>query len=220
MSLSVQNISKTFQGPDGSSIHVLKSMSFSIREGEIVAIRGESGSGKSTLLSLLGGLDRPDSGSIFLGGVDFAKLSEDDLTRMRGASVGIVFQQFHLIPHFTAQENVSLPLELLGIENPMGVAADWLNRVRMGHRLGSLPGKLSGGECQRVAIARALAIKPKILLADEPSGSLDSKTGSEVLQLMFEVLRENKTTSIIVTHSEELARQCDREVVVVQGRVQ
>lgn len=220
MSLSVENISKTFQGPDGSPIQVLKSMSFSIQEGEIVAIRGESGSGKSTLLSLLGGLDRPDSGSIRLEGVDFATLNEDDLTRLRGARVGIVFQQFHLIPHFTAQENVSLPLELLGIENSMSVAAAWLSRVGMGHRLGSLPGKLSGGECQRVAIARALAIKPKILLADEPSGSLDSKTGKEVLQVMFEVLRENQTTAIIVTHSEELARQCDREIVVVQGRIQ
>lgn len=220
MSLEVRDISKAFRGPDGSQIQVLKKMSFSVRDGEVVAVRGESGSGKSTLLSLLGGLDRPDEGQILLSGKSLVGLGEDELTRMRGAQIGIVFQQFHLIPHFTAVENVALPLELAGISHPMKVAADWLDRVRMGHRLHSLPGKLSGGECQRVAIARALSIRPRLLLADEPSGSLDSKTGQEVLKLMFEVLREHKTTAIIVTHSEDLARLCDREILVVEGRIQ
>ncbi len=219
MSLEVRDISKTFRGPDGSQVQVLKKMSFSIGDGEIVAVRGESGSGKSTLLSLLGGLDRPDEGQIFLGGKSLAGLSEDELTQIRGAQIGIVFQQFHLIPHFTAAENVALPLELAGVAQPMKRATDWLERVRMGHRLSSLPGKLSGGECQRVAIARALAIGPRLLLADEPSGSLDSKTGHEVVKLMFEVLREQKTTAVIVTHSEDLARLCDREILVAEGRI-
>ncbi|GIL17581.1 MAG: ABC transporter ATP-binding protein [Oligoflexia bacterium] len=216
MSLIIDNLRKVYQQGD-QQIEVLKGVQAEIQEGEIVAIVGQSGSGKSTLLGLLSGLDRATSGMIKIQNTDFNQLSEKQMTEFRAKNIGIVFQQFHLLPHLTALENVMVPLEILGFQNPEAEAKKMLDAVGLSHRYDHLPAKLSGGECQRVAIARALVTQPKILLADEPSGNLDDETGEKVMSVFFDVVRKYKITTILVTHNDDLARRCHRQLVLKQG---
>lgn len=216
MSIELKEIKKSFLQA-GHVIHVLRGLNAVIATGESVAIVGQSGSGKSTLLTLLAGLDRADSGQLLVEGQDLGLLDENAMTKFRARHIGIVFQQFHLMSHLTALENVSLPLEILGESNVEGKAKEMLEMMGLGHRLDHLPSKLSGGECQRVAIARALVVKPKVLLADEPSGNLDVETGSKVMDVFFDVVKKTNTTTILVTHSESLAKKCDRTLVLRNG---
>ncbi len=216
MSLKLQNVIKTYQQGE-SEIQVLRGLSTEIKNSEIVAIIGQSGSGKSTLLSLLAGLDRPSSGQIYVAGQEISSLSEQEMTAFRGRKIGIVFQQFHLLPHLTAMENVMLPLEIWEEANREARAQKVLEQMGLGHRLHHFPSQMSGGECQRVAIARALVVNPEILLADEPSGNLDTQTGRKVMDVFFDVVRANRVTTVLVTHSEALARSCDRQLVLENG---
>lgn len=208
MSLQVRNLKKSFlQG--GSKIDVLKGLNLNVAQGSIVAILGQSGSGKSTFLGLLSGLDDPDEGQIEIAGQDLSRMTPEQRSLFRGQKIGIVFQQFHLIPHLTALENVSLPLEIQGRKEAAGRARSMLESLGLGHRLNHPPGQLSGGECQRVAIARALVNEPSLLLADEPSGNLDMETGDKVMQVFFEQVRRTGITTVLVTHNPELASRCD-----------
>lgn len=218
MSLSLTNIGKTYHQGD-VEIPVLKDLNLNIVTGEIVSIVGQSGSGKSTLLSILAGLERADSGSILIDGINITPMNERELTVFRAKNISIVFQQYHLIAHLTALENVMLALEILKVSNPKALAEEALNDLGMGHRLHHFPSQLSGGECQRVAIARALVVKPKLLLADEPSGNLDIHTGDKVMEVFFSVVRRQKITTILVTHSLTLAQKCDRVLNLEEGQL-
>lgn len=219
MSLCLQNIHKSYsQGT--SEIQVLKGLTVEVQSGEIVAVVGQSGSGKSTLLSLLAGLDRPQVGQIVIRGQDIVGLDEQQMTSFRAKNIGIVFQHFHLMPHLTALENVMLPLEILKEDRIEERAREILGLMGLGHREEHFPSQLSGGESQRVAIARALVVQPQFLLADEPSGSLDSETGEKVMDVFFDVVRQKKMTTMLVTHSESLARRCDRILTLKNGLLQ
>ncbi|HVY05385.1 MAG TPA: ABC transporter ATP-binding protein [Burkholderiales bacterium] len=202
-----------------SSLTILDDVTLEIGQGEAVAIVGASGSGKTTLLALLAGLDTPTSGRVHLDGEDLFALDEDGRARVRRERVGFVFQSFQLLPAFTALENVMLPLELAGNARARERAAGWLARVGLEARLSHYPRQLSGGEQQRVAIARAFAADPKLLLADEPTGNLDSATGEEIVALMFELNSVAGTTLLLVTHDERLAGRCARRVRLASGRV-
>lgn len=218
MILDVQNLNKAYsQGT--KSLEIINDLNLSLEKGKTLAILGQSGSGKSTLLSLLSGLDQPDSGKIVLDGLNLGSLGESELTDLRAKKIGIVFQNFHLLPHLSALENVALSLEILKIDNPFEVAKSWLSRVGLGDREDHFPDQLSGGEKQRVAIARALAISPDLILADEPSGSLDEETGDKVMELIFGLVREENSTLILVTHNKELAKNCERTVQLVGGKL-
>ncbi len=214
--IEVQNLHKSFKTKQ-SSLEILKGLNFSIEKGKIVAITGHSGSGKSTLLGLLSGLDKPDTGKILYNQKDIFSMSFNEQNLFRAQNISLIFQNYYLIPHLTALENVMLPLQILKLSNPNEEAKSLLNEVGLGHRLDHYPGELSGGECQRVAIARGLITKPIVLLADEPTGSLDSETGDKVMNLYFELVRKHNLTSIIVTHNEELAAKCDQELKLYQG---
>ncbi len=217
--LEVNDITKTYpQGAD-SKIEVLRGVTFTASPQETVSIVGASGGGKSTLLSLLSGVDRPTSGTVKVLGRDLASLTDDQLTSFRGREYGIVFQQFHLISHLTALENVMLPLEINATDKAQEKAQDYLREVGLIDRMNHMPSQLSGGETQRVAIARALAIQPKIILADEPSGNLDIRTGQKVMDLLFELIEKHKSTLVLVTHSEELAMRCQRRLVLENGKL-
>lgn len=215
--LNITGLSKSFVQGD-RSINVLKDLSMELHPGETLAILGQSGSGKSTLLSLLAGIDRPDQGDMFLEGIKLNELSENDLTQLRSKKIGIIFQQFHLLPHLSALENVSLPLEILRKEGP-GKAESALKDVGLEHRMDHFPNQLSGGEKQRVAIARSMVIEPDLLLADEPSGSLDEGTGDQVMELIFNLVRKKGKSLILVTHNKQLALQCDRTLVLEGGKL-
>ena len=216
MKISIKKIKKNYlQGKN--IIKVLDDLSLEINSGEIVALLGKSGSGKSTLLSLLAGLDKPDQGAIFFDEKNLTKFSEDALCEWRAKNLGIVFQQFNLLPHLTALENVLLPLEINGQEDK-DKALNWLRAVGLEDRVDHFPSMLSGGEQQRVAIARALVFEPPFLLADEPTGNLDSETGKKVIDILISIVREMKATMIIVTHDEELALKADRTVLLVDGK--
>ncbi len=217
--IEVQNLHKSFKTKQ-SSIEILKGLNFSIEKGKIVAITGHSGSGKSTLLGLLSGLDKPDNGKILYNQKDIFSMSFNEQNLFRAQNISLIFQNYYLIPHLTALENVVLPLQILKLSNPNEEAKSLLNEVGLGHRLDHYPGELSGGECQRVAIARGLITKPIVLLADEPTGSLDSETGDKVMSLYFDLVRKHNLTSIIVTHNEELAAKCDQELKLYQGVIQ
>ena len=218
MAIEVSGLGKEVQSGDGQ-LAILHEISFAVAEGEAVAIVGASGSGKSTLLGLLAGLDLPTSGSVHLAGHDLAALDEDARAELRGRVLGFVFQSFHLLPALTALENVMLPLELLGLPAARETAGAMLARVGLSHRLGHYPKHLSGGEQQRVALARAFAVKPKLLLADEPTGNLDAATGDQIIDLMFEMNREAGTTLMLVTHDEALAKRCGRVLRLAGGRL-
>lgn len=198
---------------------ILHDINLQIASGEAVAIIGASGSGKSTLLGLLAGLDLPTSGKVHLDSVDIFALDEDERAALRGKVMGFVFQSFQLLPALTALENVMLPLELARIPDAEAPAKRLLERVGLGQRLDHYPKQLSGGEQQRVAIARAFATNPRLLLADEPTGNLDSATGTQIIELMFELNREHGTTLVLVTHDEALSRRCSRQIRLVDGRL-
>ena len=204
----------------GEPLTILHDNSFSVATGETVAILGASGSGKSTLLALLAGLDLPSSGTVTLVGENLVHLDEDERAVLRGRVLGFVFQSFQLLPSLSAVENVMLPLELAGTPNAGVEAEHWLERVGMSHRLRHYPKHLSGGEQQRVALARAFAPKPKLVLADEPTGNLDAATGHQIVELMFAINAESGTTLILVTHDEEIAARCGRRLHMNAGRIE
>src|SRR5688572_15593441 len=203
-----------------AELTILAGVSFEIRMGESVAIVGVSGSGKSTLLGLLAGLDTPSAGSVRIDGHDLFALDEDGRAALRGRMVGFVFQSFQLLPAMTALENVMLPLELAGAAGAEADARAMLARVGLADRVNHYPKQLSGGEQQRVAIARAFVSRPKLLLADEPTGNLDAGTGGQVIDLLFGLNRESGTTLLLVTHDEALTRRCDRTLRLSAGRLQ
>ena len=213
-------VGKTVQTSDGP-LAILQDIHFAIQAGESVAIVGASGSGKSTLLGLMAGLDQATSGSIDLMAQDLGRLDEDGRAKLRGQFVGFVFQSFQLVPHLNALENVMLPLEIRGVPLTQAreLAADCLARVGLSQRLMHYPKTLSGGEQQRVALARACVSKPAILFADEPTGSLDEASGSKVIELLFELNRENGSTLILVTHDPQLAQRCSRQLILQGGRL-
>ena len=198
---------------------ILHDISFDLAERESVAIVGASGSGKSTLLSILAGLDVPSSGTVTVAGTELFSLDEDARAALRARQMGFVFQSFQLLSHLTALENVMLPLELMGRHDARQAATEMLQRVGLGERLGHYPRVLSGGEQQRVALARAFVVKPAVLLADEPTGSLDFATGEKVMELMFAMNREAGTTLVLVTHDREIASRCDRPLRIEAGRL-
>jgi putative ABC transport system ATP-binding protein len=201
-------------------VEILKGIDLTIPRGQFAAIMGPSGSGKSTLLGLLAGLDTPTSGQVILDGEDITNLGEDDMALLRGRKIGFVFQSYHLISTLTAEENVLLPMELAGAEaGGRERARELLERVGLGGRSDHYPVQLSGGEQQRVALARAFALRPPILLADEPTGNLDSATGSAVLELLLALNREQGTTMVLVTHEQSLAESADRRIVLRDGLV-
>jgi len=216
--LTAEKVGKQVSSPEGN-LTILSDVSFSIQAGESVAVVGASGAGKSTLLALLAGLDLPTEGSIWLNGADLTKLDEDGRAAIRAANVGFVFQSFHLVPSLNALENVMLPLELAGVDDPRKSAVDILREVGLAERGRHYPSQLSGGEKQRVAIARAFATEPAVLFADEPTGNLDSRTGDVVMQLMFDLNRNSSTTLILVTHDKSIAERCEREITLESGRL-
>jgi putative ABC transport system ATP-binding protein len=207
-------------GRGAARVHILKGISLAIAPGEAVGLVGPSGSGKSTLLMTMAGLERPDAGAIVIDGEPLDPMDEDALARFRGARIGIVFQSFHLIPTMTALENVAAPLELAGARDAMDRAARELAAVGLADRAAHYPAQLSGGEQQRVALARALAPQPAILIADEPTGNLDTDTGREIVHLIFRLRSERGATLVLVTHDSELAALCDRTIHLRSGEIE
>ncbi len=200
-------------------VAVLRGLNLRVESGETVAVVGPSGSGKSTMMMIAAGLERPTTGRVVVAGTDFAGLSEDGLARFRRDTMGIVFQNFHLVQTMTALENVAVPLELAGRRDAFKRAAAGLDAVGLGHRLGHYPGQLSGGEQQRVAIARAFVGQPRLLLADEPTGNLDGETGRQVMELVFALAAEHAATLVLITHDLGISRRCAREVRLADGRI-
>lgn len=217
--VEAHDIGKVVTTAEGE-LTILHRISLTVTEGQSLAITGPSGSGKSTLLGILAGLDLPSSGDVHLCGESLTQLDEEGRARVRARSVGFVFQSFQLLPGLTALENVMLPLELHGLRDARVQAKDYLARVGLSERLTHYPQQLSGGEQQRVAIARAFASQPKVLFADEPTGNLDIHTGAKVIDLLFELNREQGTTLILITHEERLARRCGRRVHLVAGALE
>lgn len=217
--VTCRQVNKTVKSTEGP-ISILENIDLEVNAAETIAIVGQSGSGKTTLLSLIAGLDIPTTGSIQLFQHSMGTLDEDARAELRNQYIGFVFQAFHLLPGFTALENVMLPLEINDKEDAETIARQLLERVAMEHRLGHYPTTLSGGEQQRVAIARAFATTPPLLLADEPTGNLDTETGQKVIDLLFELNQEQGTTLILVTHDESLTRRCDRCFRLTQGKLE
>lgn len=217
--IRMKDVSLTL-GEGASSVHVLKGVSLEVKAGEATGIVGPSGSGKSTLLMVLAGLERVDSGEVWIAGQRIDGRSEDEVAAFRGRNVGIVFQSFHLIPNMTALENVAVPLELAGHPDPFGVAQRELAAVGLAERVTHYPGELSGGEQQRVAIARSLAPEPAILIADEPTGNLDQATGRQIADLLFSKAEERGMTLVLVTHDPSLAARCTRQIAMRSGRIE
>jgi putative ABC transport system ATP-binding protein len=217
--IEVRQLWKIIENPP-SRVEILRDISFMVPRGQFLAVMGASGSGKSTLLGLLAGLDTVTSGSIVLDGVDITNLGEDALARLRGRKIGFVFQSYQLVPTLTAEENILLPAELSGLSgHPRRRAKELLDRVGLSNRAHHYPVQLSGGEQQRVALARAFVTEPPILMADEPTGNLDSANGQHVLDLLLQLNREEKTTLILVTHDRKLAEYADRIITLHDGQV-
>ncbi|WP_338026771.1 ABC transporter ATP-binding protein [Comamonas aquatica] len=216
--IEVEHLHKTVSDSTGA-LEILRDIHFSLQPRQTAAIVGASGSGKSTLLSMLAGLDTPTQGTVRLQGQDIFALDEDARAALRGQKMGFVFQSFQLLPNLTALENVMLPLELAGARSARQQASEMLQRVGLGQRLGHYPKLLSGGEQQRVALARAFVVQPAVLLADEPTGSLDFATGAAVMALMLSLNRELGTTLVLVTHDREIAAQCERTLTIEAGRL-
>ncbi len=216
--IAVEHVFKTVSDSTGS-LTILRDIDFTLAPRETVAIVGASGSGKSTLLSIIAGLDKPTQGTVRLAGQDLFALGEDARAALRAQKVGFVFQSFQLMNHMTALENVMLPLELAGVRGARVQAAEMLERVGLGQRLAHYPRVLSGGEQQRVALARAFVVKPAVLLADEPTGSLDFATGETVMQLMMDLNQAQGTTLVLVTHDAQLAARCQRRITIEAGRI-
>ena len=214
----VRDLSLTVPSAAGP-VNILQGVDLDLTEGEAVGLVGPSGSGKTSLLMVLAGLERATGGTVQIGGRILTGLSEDALARFRRDNVGIVFQSFHLIPTMTALENVAVPMELAGAGDAFRRAEETLRAVGLGHRLTHLPGQLSGGEQQRVALARAFAPRPRLLLADEPTGNLDQATGAAVMDLLFDMRERDGTTLLLITHDAALAARCGRQVSMADGRV-
>lgn len=202
---------------DAGTVNILRGITLEIAAGEITAVVGPSGAGKSSLMMVAGGLERATSGRVEVVGNDMGPMGDDDRARLRRDHIGIVFQGFHLIPTMTAHENVALPLEFAGRSDAFELAEAALKRVGLGHRIGHYPAQLSGGEQQRVAVARAFVGRPRLMLADEPTGNLDGATGKQVMDLLFEVARADNTTLILITHDMGLAERCDRVLRIADG---
>ncbi|KAB2920101.1 MAG: ABC transporter ATP-binding protein [Hyphomicrobiaceae bacterium] len=216
--IALDDVSLTLASRAGP-VEILKGIRLDIAPGESVAIVGPSGSGKTSLLMIMAGLERATSGSVRVAGGDFMRLGEDDLAVLRGRNIGIVFQSFHLVPTMTALENVALPLEFAGKPDAFDIAGELLAEVGVAHRADHFPAQLSGGEQQRVALARALSPNPQIVLADEPTGNLDGKTGEQVVDLLFGLQRRRQATLVLVTHDLALAGRCGRVVRMADGKV-
>src|SRR5215218_89049 len=216
--IELKNVSKVVRS-GAEDLTILDNVSITIPDGEFVAITGASGSGKSTLLGLIAGLDAPSSGGIFIDGDEVTRMSEDELATLRSGKIGFVFQSFHLIPSLTAFENVLIPMEILGLKEAKPRAGQLLEQVDLTARGHHYPTELSGGEQQRIAIARAFANNPKILLADEPTGNLDSKNGQHIFDLMTELHKRRAVTLVLVTHDHALAAEAQRQIVLRDGRV-
>ncbi|MGZ3690479.1 MAG: ABC transporter ATP-binding protein [Pseudobdellovibrio sp.] len=216
MSLKITGLKKTYL-QNKEQLTILNNLNMEVETSEVVAVVGASGSGKSTFLSLVAGLDHFDVGDIIINKQSIKNLDNKAMTQFRAANIGFVFQQFHLIPHLTAFENIALPLEILGRSFTGQEINRALENVGLNHRATHKPAELSGGECQRLALARGLITKPSLLLADEPSGNLDSETGLKVMNLFFEQVRASKTTTVLVTHDRELAQKCDRIFTLKNG---
>ena len=217
LSKQVANVSDSVN--DRDTLVLLQNINFAVYPGESIALIGPSGSGKSTLLGLLAGLDDATSGRILIAGKNIFDLDEDARAKLRGEMIGFVFQSFQLLSSLTALENVMMPLEIMGVNDARDIATRILGRVGLEHRLQHYPKQLSGGEQQRVAIARAFAPRPKILLADEPTGNLDRATGKRIIDLLFELNTEHGTTLVLVTHDESLAEKCDRQLELIDGQL-
>jgi putative ABC transport system ATP-binding protein len=217
--IHVAGLRKTFPSPDGETLTVLEAISFDLQAGGSLAIQGPSGSGKSTLLAILAGLERPSAGSVTVAGQRLDALTERQLSAFRARTMGFVFQAFHLLPHFSALQNVVIGAEIAGIPEPLARSREALERVGLGERSGHLPGQLSGGECQRVAIARATVTRPAILLCDEPTGSLDPRNADRVFELILELHRELGTTLVLVTHDPHLAPRMQTCLRLERGRM-
>ncbi|MGP1394818.1 MAG: ABC transporter ATP-binding protein [Inquilinaceae bacterium] len=200
-------------------VNILRGIDLAVPAGQALGVVGPSGSGKSSMMMIVGGLERATTGTVTVSGKDLGRLSEDDLALFRRDHVGIVFQNFHLVPTMTALENVAIPLEFGGRGDAFDRAGEGLKAVGLGHRLGHYPGQLSGGEQQRVALARAFAAEPDLILADEPTGNLDGDTGRQVIDLMFGLSRDRGATLVLITHDPDLAGRCDRVVQLVDGRI-
>ena len=203
----------------GRAVTILDGVTFDVAAGEVLAVTGPSGSGKSTLLGLIAGLDRPTSGSVVVDGADLTRLDEDALARLRRDTIGFVFQSFHLIPTLTAAENVAVPLELASHASATARALELLDAVGLADRARHYPTQLSGGEQQRVALARAVSLRPRLLLADEPTGNLDSTTGGQIVERLLSLRREFGATLVLVTHDQALTRHADRVVRLRDGRL-
>ena len=216
--ISVEHVFKSVTDSSGT-LRILRDIHFTLAARETAAIVGASGSGKSTLLSIIAGLDTPSEGTVRLVGQDIFALNEDDRAALRAQKLGFVFQSFQLMANLSALENVMLPLELSGVRGARALATEMLGRVGLGQRLSHYPRVLSGGEQQRVALARAFVVKPAVLLADEPTGSLDFATGETVMQLMFELNQELGTTLVLVTHDQAIAERCQRKITIEAGQV-
>jgi putative ABC transport system ATP-binding protein len=215
--ISVEHVVKSVTDSTGT-LDILRDIHFSVPPQQTLAIVGASGSGKSTLLSIMAGLDTPSSGTVKIAGHDLFVLDEDARAALRAQKLGFVFQSFQLLAHLTALENVMLPLELAGRKDARKAATEMLGRVGLGARLNHYPKVLSGGEQQRVALARAFVVQPDVLLADEPTGSLDYATGEKVMELMFTLNREQGTTLVLVTHDTGIAQRCERRITIEAGR--
>ncbi len=216
--IQLANVSKVVTS-GGEQLTILHSLDLQIPSGQFISVIGPSGSGKSTLLGLIAGLDAPTSGEIRLDGKDITRMGEDDLAELRGELIGFIFQSFHLIPSLTAYENILVPMEIMGVSRARARAQALLDEVGLHERGHHYPSQLSGGEQQRVAIARAFANDPQILLADEPTGNLDSKNGSHIFDLLLKLNRERGTTLLLVTHDQHLAGLADRKIALSDGRI-
>ncbi|WP_424686365.1 MAG: ABC transporter ATP-binding protein [Halarcobacter ebronensis] len=216
--LQIKALKKSYtQG--SQEVKIYDDLNFHVKKSAKVAIMGKSGSGKSTLLSLISGIIKPNDGDILLDNVSYKDMKEEEINDFRATNIGFVFQNFHLVSYLNALENVMLPAKVCGIENPKEKAIELLESVGLGHRIDHLPSQLSGGEKQRVAIARALIHNPKVILADEPSGNLDEETGIAVMDKLFELIKKNNTTLILVTHSKDVASRCEETYELIAGNL-
>ena len=216
--IELKNIHLKLDGPAGP-VKILRGINLSIAEGETVSVVGPSGSGKTTMLMVIAGLERATSGTVTVNNVNLGTLDEDKLAVFRRETMGIVFQNFHLVPTMSALENVAIPFELLGITDAFERAKSELQAVGLGHRIEHYPGQLSGGEQQRVALARAFATNPRILLADEPTGNLDKGTGDAVIELLFSLTKKHNTTLLLISHDSMIGERCEHEIRIIDGQI-